>query len=121
MEVRRRDRERDRVPDRFVKAVVRAPLKEIGLRLVRPLIEVVTQLVMDRDEVLAGHLNAHLDAHVVLRIEVPCARMADDVAIARLGKLRALPESGRQRVEAEGCVKPLAVADHAALIHVVRA
>src|SRR5207237_1202269 len=75
----------------------------------------------DRDEVLAGHLNAHLDAHVVLRIEVPCARMADDVAIARLGKLRALPESGRQRVEAEGCVKPLAVADHAALIHVVRA
>ena len=120
-QVFRRHRERDRVTDRFVKAVVGAALKEIRLRLVRALIEVVAQLVMDRDEVLACHLDAHLDPDVVLRVQIPGARMTDHVAIARLGELRALPEGPGQRIEAERGVEALAVAHHPPLVDAVRA
>ena len=100
-QVFRRDGQRDRVADRFVEAVIRTVLKEVGLLLIRALVEIVTQLVMHGDEVLTRHLQTRLDAHVVLAVDVPRTRVTDDLSIAWLGELRPLPERGRQRIESE--------------------
>ena len=67
-------------------------LKEKGLLVVGALIEVVAQLVMHRGEVVGADLDAHLHAQVVGEIDVPCRGMADDLTIARMHELRALPE-----------------------------
>ena len=37
-------------------------------------------------------LDAHLDAQIVVVVHVPRARVADDLAVARLHEQRALPE-----------------------------
>ncbi len=69
---------------------------------------------MDGGEVLAGDLDAHLDADVVLLVDVPGAGVADHVAVRRLVEQRALPEGLGQRRHAERGEEPLAVADHGA-------
>ena len=51
--------------------------------------------------ILGRALRAHLDAHVVHVVDVPGARVADHLAVARLQDHRPLPERRRQRGEAE--------------------
>ena len=74
--------ERDGVADGFVETVVGAVAEEGRLLVVGALIEVVAQLVVNREEVFAGDLDAHLDAEVVDVIDVPGAGVADHVAVA---------------------------------------
>src|SRR2546429_3272208 len=75
-----------------MKSVVRAVLEKRRLRAIRPLIKVMPQFVMDDAEILFGDLDAHLDAQVVLRIDVPGARMAHHVAIGGPPEKGSLPE-----------------------------
>src|SRR3954462_6739859 len=84
-----------------MKAVVRAVSQNDRQRAIGTLVEVVTELVMDRREILGVHVDAHLDAHVALIVDIPRARVADDFAIARLHEQRSLPECLWQRLESE--------------------
>ena len=95
-----------------MEAVVGAVLVEEGEVLVGPLVVVVAEFVVDGLEILGVDLDAHLDAEVVLAIDVPRARVADHVAVGGLGEERALPERVRQRVEPERREERLAGADH---------
>src|SRR5437660_2798182 len=108
----RSDGKRDRVTHGFMKPVVRAVLEKRRLRAVRPLIKVMPQFVMDDAEILFGDLDAHLDAHVVLRIDGPGRRVAHHVAIGRLREKGSLPERLWQWRKAERSKKRLAVAHH---------
>src|SRR5256885_17192051 len=67
------------------------------------------QFVMDDAEILFGDLDAPLDAQVVLRIDVPGARMAHHVAIGGLREKGSLPERLWQRRKAERSKKRPAV------------
>ena len=67
LQVLGRHRQRDRVADRLVEAVVGAALKEDRQLVVRVEVVVVTELVVDRDQVFLVRLDAHLDAQVVRR------------------------------------------------------
>ena len=112
LEVFGRDGKRDRISHCLVKAVVGAVLEKRRLPIVRALVEVVPQLVMDHPEILFRDLNAHLDPQIVLRIDVPGTGMTDDIAVRRLGEKRSLPEGLRQRSEPQGDEKCLAVTRH---------
>src|SRR5882757_7490186 len=70
------------------------------------------QLVMYGNEVLVADLDAHFDAQVVLEIGIPGASVADDITVFGFSEKRPLPESWRQRVEAQGSVEVLSVLDH---------
>jgi hypothetical protein len=59
----------------------------------------VAQFVMDYLEVFRRDLDAHLDAQVVLEIDVPGAGVAHHIAVRGFGKQRPFPESIRQRGE----------------------
>ena len=52
---------------------------------------------MDHPEFFLRRLDAHLDAKIVLEINVPRAGMANNIAISRLGEQRTFPESCRKR------------------------
>ncbi len=92
-----------------------APLQiEIRLLVVGPLVVIVAKLVVDGHEVVGIDLGAHLDAQVVLVVEVPGRGVADHFAVARAGDLRALPEAGRKRREAKRGVEALAGLHHLA-------
>jgi hypothetical protein len=95
-----------------VEAVVGALAQDRRQRLVGVVVEDVPELVMDRAEVFRRLVDAHLDARVVHRVDVPRAGVTDDLAIARLGEQRPLPEGRRQRREAERGEEPLAVLHH---------
>jgi hypothetical protein len=69
-----------------VKSIVSAVSKKNGLIVVGALIEVVTKLVVDRIEVLGGDVDAHLDAQIIDIIDIPGARMTNDVTILGLYK-----------------------------------
>ena len=101
-----------------MEAVVRAVAEEHRQILVGALIEVVPELVVDRREVVGRLLDAHLDAQVALEVDVPRARVADDVAIARADEERSLPERVRQRGESERRVEALARSHHVERRHV---
>ena len=90
-----RDGERDGVADGLVEAVVGAVAERGRLLVVGALVEIVAQLVVDGEEILAGDLDAHLQAHVVERVDVPGAGVAHHLAVARLEEQRALPEGLR--------------------------
>ena len=72
-----RDRQRDEVADRLVEAVVGAVQIEVGLLVVGALVVIVAELVVDGDEVVGIDLGAHLDAQVVLVVDVPGRGVAD--------------------------------------------
>ena len=114
----RRDRQRDRVADRLVKAVVGAVAEEHRLPLVGALVEVVSQLVVDGGEVFGGRLDAHLDAQVVQVVDVPGVGVAHDLAILRTHEQRSLEERVRQRREAQRRVEAFAGPDHLERRHV---
>src|SRR5690349_17029313 len=95
-----------------MKPVVRAVLEKRRLRAVSALIKVMPQFVMDDAEILFGDLDADLDAQIVLRIDVPGARVAHHVAIGRLRKKRSFPECFGQRRKPERSKKRFAVTHH---------
>src|SRR5438445_13664842 len=72
-----RDRQGDRVADRFVEPVVRARLVEERLILVRAEVVVVAQLVVNRAEFIGVGLDAHHDPQVGQVDDVPGARVAN--------------------------------------------
>ena len=101
LEVFRRDRQGDEVPDRLMEAIMGAVLVEMVLMAIGELVVIVPELMVDGVEILRIDLRTHLDAHILVIIEVPGRGMADHLAPLRLGDHRAFPEGLRQRVEAE--------------------
>ena len=80
-----------------METVIRAVQIEQRLLVIDALIVVMAKLMVDRHKVAGVDLGAHLDAQIILIVEVPGAGMADDFTIARLGDLGAGPEGVRQR------------------------
>src|SRR5580704_8021247 len=72
----------------------------------------MSELVMDRHEILFGRLEANLDAKVAPVADVPRARVAHDFAVAGTREERTLPESGRQRIEPQSGEEALSLARH---------
>src|SRR4029079_3186106 len=105
-QILRRYRQSDEVADRLVEAVVGAVEVKVGLLVVGALVEIVTNLVVNGHEVVSIDLGAHLDAQVVLVVEVPGRCVAHDLAVARTGYLRAAPETLGKRREAQRRVEP---------------
>ena len=95
-----------------MKAVVGTVAKQVGLLVVGALVEVVAQLMVDGGEVIGADFDAHFDAEVVGRIEVPRGGVADDFGIAGMHELGALPERFGKRREAEGPEEVFAVVHH---------
>src|SRR3546814_14600234 len=63
-------------------------------------------------EVVGIHLDAHLDADIVLVVDVPRRGVADDFAVGGLQEQAALPEGFGKRRHAERRVEILARLDH---------
>ncbi len=95
-----------------MKPVVGAVAQDDGQLTVCALVEVVTQLVVDGNEVLGRRIDAHLDPDVLLEVDVPRARMTYHLAVPRLGQQRPLPERLRQLLESEGREEALAELRH---------
>src|SRR5216683_1338009 len=117
----RRDRQRNRVANRFVETVIRAVLEQGREIVVSALVEVVTKLVVNGREILGRGLNAHFDPQIILVVNVPGARVANHLAVSRLCEHRALPERHGQRLKAKRLEKSLRVADHPSRIYILRA
>ena len=83
-----------------------------GCVVVRALVEVVAELVVDRREILRRLIDAHLDAQIVDVVDVPGAGVTHDFAVARLDEQRSLPERLRQRIEPERREEALADLHH---------
>src|SRR5207247_7670444 len=64
-QVLRRHRQRDGVADSLMEAVVGAVAKQKRLLVVSALIEIVAELVVNRGEVFARDVYAHLDAQIL--------------------------------------------------------
>src|SRR5437867_250248 len=92
--------------------IVRAVAKDHGQILVCALVKVMAQLMVNGLEVLTRRLDAHLDAHVLEEIDIPCARMAYNFAITRLHEHRTVPEALRQRRESDRCIEAFTRLDH---------
>ena len=104
------DGEGDGVSDGFVKAVVGAAPEQEGQFAVSALVFVVPFLVMHRGEIVGIDVDAHLDAQVLVGVDVPRAGVAVDVAVARADELRAFVERGGQRLHAERLIKIVTIA-----------
>ena len=100
-----------------MEAVIRAVAEEEWKLVVGPLIKVVSELVMDRGEVFRFRLDAHLNTQVIHVIDVPGARMAHHLAIARPREERPFPESPGQRHEAKRGVETFAGPHHVLRVH----
>src|SRR5262245_57610213 len=72
--------------------------------------------MVDHPEVFRGDIDAHLDAQVVVIVDVPRARVTDNLTIARFDEHGTLPKSRGQGGESQGGKKSLAVADHFTLV-----
>src|SRR5260221_14250326 len=102
-----------------METVIGAVAKEEGLGLVGALIVVMTQFVVDGNKIFVANLNAHLEANILVKINVPRAGMADNVAIARLHEQRAIPKSFLWLRKPERTEEANAIADHAVLFYFV--
>src|SRR5713101_7090629 len=109
LQVFRRNREGDGIADGFVETVVGAVLEKRRQVVVRTLVEIVAELVVNRGEVLGVRLDTHFDPQIIFVVNTPGAGVADDIAIARLREERAFPKCRRQRLETERLKKGLAV------------
>ena len=95
-----------------METVVGAVAEQERLLVVRALVEVVAQFVVDRGEVVGIDLDAHLHAQVVDASMSQARGMADYFTVARMHELRALPERFRQRRKSQRLEKVLPIADH---------
>ncbi len=80
----------------------------------------MTHLVIEGLQLLERRSRAHLDAHVVLAVHVPRARVALHVAVTRLRQHRAFPERRRQRRERDRLVERLGGFRHAHRVVLLR-
>ena len=96
MQVSRGQVELHGVADGLVEAVMRASLEQWRQVVVGEVVIDVSQLVVDRAEILFRRRDAHLDAHIAFEIGVPGAGVTDHVAITRAHELRALEERSGQ-------------------------
>ena len=71
-------------------------------------------------EIVAVLLDAHLDAHIVLVVEIPRAGVAHHFAIGGFHEHRAFPERFGQFLEAERGEEALTRAHHVELAHALR-
>src|SRR5262249_47343035 len=81
-----RDGFRDCVADRLMETVIGATAKQWWLHAIRKVIVIMAKFMMDDREIFARGFNAHLHPDVLLRINVPCARVAHYVAVTRFRK-----------------------------------
>ena len=95
-----------------MESVVRAVAKHDRQIFVGPLVDVVPQFVVDRREVLARLVDAHLDAQVGFHIDVPGTGVADHITVARTLEERSLPEGLWQRLETQRRIEALAGSHH---------
>src|ERR1035437_4478891 len=95
-----------------MESVVRAIAKQEWLLVIRALVEVVPEFVMDGGEIVGVDLDAHFHAQIVGRINIPCRRVAHYFAVARMHKLRTLPERPGQRSESQRFAEVLAIMHH---------
>src|SRR5947209_8199203 len=95
-----------------MESIVGAVLKKWRLVSVGHLVKVMAKFVMDGGEVNRIDLNAHLQAHIFLIVDVPRTGMADDVTILRLYEKRALPECFGQRAEPKRFEERFAIPHH---------
>jgi hypothetical protein len=84
-----------------VEAIIGTIEMQHVLLVIGALVVIMPQLVVDRGEVVSIHLDAHLDADIVLVVDIPGAGMAHDLAVGRLHELRTLPEGFGQRRKAQ--------------------
>src|SRR5580693_9419049 len=76
---------------------------------------------MNRCEVLRVGLDAYLDSQIILKVNVPGARMANHFAVPRFRKERSLPKRRGQWLETERLEKTLRVANHSLCVYIFRA
>src|SRR5215471_16641607 len=95
-----------------METVVRAVTKKNRQIFIGALIEVMTQFVVNGGEVFFVGLDTHLNPKIVHRIDVPCARVANDVTIARLYEKRPVSERFRQWSETKRGVEAFAGLHH---------
>src|SRR5256886_15174156 len=81
--------------------IICAILKKKWLMLVRAMVEIMPELMMDGNKIDVANLQTRLDPQIVFIVDVPCTGVADYVAIPRLPEQRSLPEWLRQRPEAQ--------------------
>ncbi len=113
VQMRGRERQRHRIADRFVESVVRRALEHRRQVFVVQVVVDVAEFVVDRGQLILRRLDALFNAHVALcGIQVPGAGVTDDVAVARAGEHRALPERLRQFLHAERDVEVLSDLGH---------
>src|SRR5690349_8446773 len=88
----RRHGQRDRVTNGLVEAVICTVPEKIWLLSVSELVEIVSKLMVNRTEVFRSDIDAHLQPNVFLCVDIPCARVANHLAILWLHEQRASPE-----------------------------
>src|SRR5579884_3338307 len=101
-----------------METIIRAVLEKWRLLFVSALIKVMSKLVVDGDKVLVLHPNAHLQADIILLVDVPCAGVANNIAVFWFKEERTLPESLWQLGKAQRLEKVFAIVDHAQLVNV---
>ena len=92
---------------------MRAGLEQRLQIVVHQVVVDVAQLVMDGGELFLGRLDALLDPHVALHVQIPGAGVADHVAVARLGEHGFFVERRRQLRQADGGEEVFGGAGHA--------
>ena len=111
-QVARGYREGDHITQGLVEAVVGTVTEQRRPVPVAELVVAVTEFVVDRREVLGVDVDAHLDPHVLVQVELPGAGVADDLAVPRLDELGTRPERVRQRLHAQRGEEALGHLDH---------
>src|SRR5579872_206604 len=96
-----------------MESIIGAVLEQGRLVSVGARIIIVSQFVVDGNKVLIAYLNTHLQANVLLVINIPGAGVAHHIAVPWLDEQRTVPEGLRRRIKAQRTEKVYAVADHA--------
>ena len=96
-----------------MKAVVCAASVKVAVLIVGPLIIVVAEFMVDGLEIFGIHVYAHLDAQVILLVDVPGRGMANHITVGRLDEKGALPEGFRKFLKSQGAEKCLTCFNHA--------
>src|SRR5258707_15616952 len=102
-----------------MEAVIGAVAEEERVAFVSALIVIVAQLMVDGNKIFVANLDAHLETHGLVKINVPRAGVADNVTVAGLHEQRALPKSFLRLRKSKRAEEANAIADHAVLVYFV--
>lgn len=103
-----------------MEAIIGAVFEKERLLLIGPLVHVVAEFMVNRDEIDIANLQADFDAEIVLVVDVPGAGVADDVAVRGFGEQRPLPKGPGQGRESHGDEEVFRVLHHTAGIDRLR-